>query len=828
MQSVSRKNQIIISIFILSLLITGIAIAEEKQAVPTPEAFLGKAIGTDGVLAGWDEIISYYNAIASASARVEMQEIGKSTNGRTMWAAFVTSPENHANMDVLLQKQREITYMPRQADEASRWADNKAFLMMSFSIHSSEVGAAQMGMKLLHHMATANSEDIKDTLDRVVLVILPSPNPDGLDWTNAWYDKWKGTEYEGSSYPHLYQTYAGHDNNRDWFMLNLPETRVINEKLTNSWFPQVIWDAHQMGSSGIRAFVPPFVGPPSPFLHPLLLNGVENAGHSMKYQMMRDDRQGISHSVSFSVWWNGGFRTTPYYRNSIGLLTELASARLATPIEVTQEQLASGRRGAAALAKTVKNPAPWLGGRWGLPEIIEYEFSAAIGLIKHVTRNSGDLVTDYRKMNLDARDAKDDGPGGYIFAKDQLDAGAFRHFLWILQNQGLRVDTLATDIELYDTTYEAGTVVVSGYQPFRPLIRSFMERVLYPEVTDGDSSPYDVSATTLVDLMGIDSQAVGKEDWAELKLEEKLSEMAKISEFSDRQATAKVISRNDIESYLLVNRHLKKGGRVSFQGNGDFVIAVSGDAADTGMLVKPIRVGLLEGNFGNMDAGWTRFLLERFEFDFKALSGKEMKAGALADSFDVIILPAIGEAQLMGEGGRWGGKRPDEYKAGIGEEGFAALDSFVKSGGSLITFTSSSMAVINKFKLPVKNVVAGLSRDEFNIAGSLLKLDVHVDDPLAFGMTKNPAAMVRGGMAFEATDADAFVDITASYATDNLLLSGYAIGADKIAGNGAMATVTHGDGEVVLFGFSPQFRAQTLATFKLVFNAIISAGITEE
>lgn len=276
-------NLIVLTIILLSFSPPGLA---QETDLKTPSEFLEKEIGADGILADWQDIESYYSRVAEVSPRVSLVNMGESTNGNKIIAALISSEENHKNLKELLDLQKELTWSEKRQSES--WDQNKVFLLINCSMHSTEIGASQMSLELLHSFAKDNDQYTKDALDRLVIILIPSTNPDGINWITHWYDKWRGSEYEGTRYPFLYQEYAGHDNNRDWYMLNLKESQVVNYWMSKVWNPQVVWDAHQMGRSGWRAIIPPFVGPPNPFIHPLVLTGVENAGHAMKFQMVRD------------------------------------------------------------------------------------------------------------------------------------------------------------------------------------------------------------------------------------------------------------------------------------------------------------------------------------------------------------------------------------------------------------------------------------------------------------------------------------------------------------------------------------------------------------
>ena len=832
---------------IVALFILPLPLAGQEGEIPDPDTYFGFDVGGDRNLVDWSQITTYFEAVAAASPRVQVVELGKSTNGRTMIAAYISSQENIEALPSLLAKQHDLTYLPRQNDEEQLLSGHKLVMLIDCSIHSTEIGASQMSLELLHRLATEEDADTQAIRDHVVLVLIPSPNPDGIDMVVEWYRKWLGTPFEGCYQPWLYQEYAGHDNNRDWYMLNLPETRVLTGWLYGKWFPLIVWDAHQMGSNGQRAIMPPHADPPNPFIHPLLLEELAGCGHAMKLEAIRDGHRGMAHGQWFSVWWNGGFRTTPYFKNSIGLLTELASAKIATPIEITEEELGERVRGAGPLDKTVQNPAPWTGGRWGLPEIVGMESSFARGLLVHASRNCMDFIRNYRRMCLDAREAADDGPAGYLMSRQQRDMGALRRVVEIMQAHGIEVGELKKDLAIGGSEYPAGTLVFSGYQPYRPFIRSLFDRVDYPawnmDPEGNPRGPYDLSGWTLSDQFGLRVVTVDAEDWKSSGIEEVLGECGPVNGHPITTSTgATVYPAGDSDSIPAINALLKDHEMVTREdvqydsGEPDQAFVhydpqrdasgfdISGKIAETAERSMHLpNLAMLRGYLASMDEGWTRYLLDNFDFPYESIDGARIKAGGISPEFGAIILPSFRGNQLI-EGQRSENYPPD-FRGGIGEEGIEALDKFVRGGGTLICLTSSCDTMIEKLGLPVVNVIKDVPRTEFSIPGSLLRLEPDLRHPLCFGLDKEVAAMFNDGLAFEAVEGrEAEVEIAARWAEKDLLVSGYEQGGEKIAGKGAVVLVRHGEGRVVLIGFPCQFRAQPYATFKLLFNAIYLAG----
>lgn len=823
---------------LLSLVFLSQVVAAQETKVPTPQEIVGFEIGTDRNLADWNQIVAYFQAVASASGRVQLVELGRSPEDRPMIAAYISSETNIARLPELLKAQRDLTYSPESANETELLSGHSLFVLISCSIHSTEIGASQMAMKLLYGLATGECDLSKKIRDRLVVILIPSPNPDGLNMVVEWYRRWLGTEYEGCSPPRLYQEYAGHDNNRDWYMLNLEETKIVNRWISEVWFAPVIWDAHQMGSTGFRAIVPPFRGPPNPFIHPLVLEGIANAGHAMKAQAIRQGHKGMAHRTHFSVWWNGGFRTTPYFKNSIGLLTELASCKLATPIEVTAEQLAERK----ADQKTVNNPAPWQGGQWGIGDIVGVETALATGLLRYCARNADLIIADYRHMCLDASAAKDGGPAAYLLPIDQHDRAALYRMVELLADHGIQVDTLVKDRTIGGKEYREGTIVVSGFQPFRPFIRSMFERLYYPATGDG-ARPYDISGWTVADQFGLDVYQICMDEWGKSDISDVIKPYEAKQAYPLSTSTGETVyPAGDTDSYLMINRILTGGGviyreypREGYMPESQSFIQYDPNRDASGydisgkiqeakdMSMKLPRLALLRGFLNSMDEGWTRYLLDQHGFPYSSLDEKRVKEGALENDFDAVIIPNVRGKTLIE--GRQRDDYPPEFRGGIGEDGLKNLDSFVKNGGTLISIGGSCRTLIDKLKLPVVDLLKGVKPEELNIPGSLILMKPNLMHPVAFGMDEKVAAMFIRSLAFDIPEENKEnVEVVARWADKDLLVSGYAKGEELLAGKAAVVVVHHGKGRIVLIGFPCQFRAQPYSTFKLLLNAIYFAG----
>jgi hypothetical protein len=298
-------------------------------SVPSPRSVLGFSPGDDRTIADWREIVNYFQLLDRASDRIQTEIIGETTLSRPFIVAFISTPENIRDLAKYKEIQRKLADPRLIGDEAERMrllTEGKTVVAISCSIHSDEIVASQMSMQLGFELATAQDALTREILQNTILILIPSANPDGVQMVADWYGKTLGTPYEGSEPPELYHHYAGHDNNRDWFMLNLRETRLVTRLFWKEWFPQIVYDVHQQGTTGARFFIPPFHDPANPRIAPLLLREVGVIGSKVAADLQAAGFQGVITNAIYDMWWHGGFRTAPYFHNSIGILSEAASA----------------------------------------------------------------------------------------------------------------------------------------------------------------------------------------------------------------------------------------------------------------------------------------------------------------------------------------------------------------------------------------------------------------------------------------------------------------------------------------------------------------------
>jgi len=856
-------------------LVLGAIVVPAQQIVPSPASVLGFQPGEDRRLADWTQITDYFRRLDEASARVRVLEIGRSTHNRPILMAVITSPENMARLDRYREIARRLADPRTIADEAEAErliAEGRVIVAITCSIHSTEIVASQMAMELAYQLASEDSPETREILERTILLLFPSANPDGIDIVASWYRRTLGTPYEGTAPPELYHPYTGHDNNRDWFMLTQVETQAITRALYREWFPQILYDVHQMGSTGARMFVPPFYDPPNPNIDPILLRSVAVIGHHMAWALTTAGFQGVVTNAQYDTWWAGGLRTMPYYHNAVGILTEAASARLMTPITLTREQLRSATRGLSnPLERATNFPEPWPGGVWRPMDILRMEMVAARALLQVAARYREEFLRNFYQLGKRAIErGRTEEPFAYVLPADQWDPPTAAHLVNILMAQGVEVHRATEAFVADGVEYPAGSFVLLLAQPLRALVKVLLEVQRYPErrLSPGGppERPYDVAGWTLPLQMGVRAVEVARPFEARLeRITEPVAVIGRVIGVRERGArrapeTVWFLEPRANRAFSAVNELLASGlfrvsrlpRQATVEGQsypaGTFVLRLVEGAQHSGssalqMLedvarrhgveiraatqrplesvpVEQRRVGLYRSWVPSMDEGWTRWVLEQFGFSYTTLRDADIRADDLRARVDVIILPSDSPREIRD--GHRPGSYPPEYTGGIGREGVEQLKAFVRAGGVLLALGESSDLVIEEFGLPVRNVLRGLSPSEYFCPGSILRVRMNPEHPVAYGMPNEVDVYVTGGLAFDVSasaDEASAPEIVARYAEDPLR-SGYLLGRERIAGRAALLDVPYGRGRVILVGFRPQHRGQSWGTFKVLFNAL--------
>ena len=842
------------------------ALTPATAPIPSPEEFFGHQMGADRQLAHWPRLVEYYELIDAASDRVQVVHMGPSTLGEPFLSIFVSSPENLARLDDY-QRMNAILQDPRGHTEAEiddAIANGKVVFVQSYALHSTEVACSQSPAEIMYLFATRDDDEIHEILDNTISIFIPAFNPDGVGIVNEWYDRWVGTEYEGASPPELYHHYIGHDNNRDAFMQNTVESRYGAEILFREWIPQAYIDHHQMGAYTARIYLPPYAEPIRPGGDPLVWREMAWYGAHMAYRMEEEGFQGTVNAAIYSGWGHFGFHWITPFHNIAGMLTESASARLATPLYVHPDQLRGSRQLPEYEAQTTF-PNPWPGGWWRIRDIVERQVVATFSPLEIAAKNRETVLRNaYNKASRQIQRGLEGDVKAYVIPAAQHDPLTMSKMVNKLLLQGITVERAPAGFTHEGKLYGEGSYVVSMAQPKRGVIRWLLGRTWYPDnsytrTADGDPiRPYDMSADVIAEFMGVRVDPVGTAVEAPLTVVE-----GRVEPRGTVAAEAPHGHRIDgmlNDAFKAVNMLFDAGARVqrvtragTGTSRGDFIVEAGTDigaleeaAANTGVdftalewdpstISQPVsrqRIGMYQRFYGgNMDEGWTRWLLEEFGFAYTSLFDDEILAGDLHERWDVIILPHDSKQMMLGPTGRpQGGRGPDpagtppDYRSGFGQEGAEALEAFVENGGTLVTFAQAGDLVLDEFDVPVRNAVADMWGNDFWAPGSTLKVQVDTSNPFAYGMPEDAlAAYLAGGQVYETIPGARSADVhrIVTYIDRDILQSGWLLGEEAIADKAAMVSVAHGEGTIVMIGFRAQHRAQTHGTFKLLFNALV-------
>ena len=888
-------------LFLTAALLTAPSAAAQTAGaeIPSPESVLGFVPGTDRLLMDYEQLVGYLQQLAAASPRIAMREVGSSPLGRPMYVVFMSAPENLERLDELRAINKRLALdaeiPPQQRVELVH--DGRVFVMETLSMHSGEVAPSQSLALFAHRMATTDDSAILKRLDDVVLMVVPCHNPDGMDMVVKHYRKYLGTKYEGSSLPGVYHKYVGHDNNRDFVALTQEDTRVISGLYSTEWYPQVMVEKHQMGSTGPRYFVPPNHDPIAQNIDEGLWNWSAVFGTNLSRDMSADGLRGVASHWLFDDYWPGSTETS-LWKNVISFLTEAASCRTATPVFVEPTELRVRGKGLSEYKKGVNMPDPWPGGAWRLGDIVSYELSSMSSILATASRHRADILRFRNDLcRKEVEKGRNEAPYYYVLPGAQRDLGELGTLAALLQRHGVRVDRLTEDTVVGELHLNAGDVVIPLSQPYRAFIKEVMERQRYPErhyTPGGDLiRPYDITSWSLPLHMGVRSIEVNtRSSELESLLEPLGSEALTSAAGLPERLWAVAYPSTSNASYRAVFAALEAGLEVSrltqpFGPEGDrlpsgsFLIlagrephealreivsqvtipprVLTGEITVETLGVRRPRIALVETWFHDMDAGWTRYLLDTYGIGYSVLHPEDFDSSDLARDFDVIVFPSMGKDVLV-KGKYKRGDRympsdyPPEFRKPISKKGLGKLTAFIEGGGAVVSwgrstelFTEGLAAPPNNgeagkkgekaeeiekgetVELPVRDVSKDLRSKGLTVPGAFLAVDFLPDHPLTWGMPKKGGVFTRGSPVFATSIPVQDTDrrVIAVYPERDLLLSGYLEGEKVLQGRPAAVWVRAGKGQLVLFGFGPQFRGSVPATFKLVFNALLLPSVSE-
>ncbi|MEJ7813486.1 MAG: M14 metallopeptidase family protein [Gemmatimonadaceae bacterium] len=770
--------------------------ARAQGAVPAPSVHLGFEVGADRQLADWNQIVGYFGKLAAAPG-VRLDTLGPTTQGRPLIVVTVTSPDNLRRLEEIRAAQARLAD-PRTltaAEETRLVASQPGVVVIQCNIHSSEIASSQMVMELAHRLAT--NDTLQRALANTVVLLIPSANPDGQDMVTKWYRQNLGTKFEGGPLPWLYHQYVGHDNNRDWYMITQAESRLISDFLYRRWFPEVFYDVHQQGNEGMRLTVPPHVDPIDPNLDALIVRKINHIGSEMSLALEEAGKTGVGDGATYDLWWHGGARSTPTRHNMAGVLTEAASVRIATPIEQKLSDLRGHPRGLPKYERRVNFPNPWQGGTWRLRDIVEYELIAAEALVKMMSQQREQYVRDFVTLGRrQIRLGETEAPYAFVIPSGQRDPVATDKLAQVLRLGGVEVDRAGAAFAAGGQSYPAGSYIVRMAQPYRAHAKDLLEIQRFPKMEQYPGGPperpYDVAGWTLPLQMGVRTVQVD-------------------SAFTAPRTTPVAILPPAHTPYKLPARRS--------------------------------RIALYKPWTGNMDEGWTRFILEQFEIPFTSVTDSVVKGGRLRDQFDVLLVPDMTLREIRS--GASESAVPPQYAGGVGEAGIAEIKKFAESGGTVVLLDRASELGTAALGVQARLIRVNARLQESDgsdssgvpqraaaqpavplyAPGSIFRILVDTKQAVGAGMPDSAAVYFTNSVTFD-VPAGSPARVIARYPERgaDILLSGYLQGEDAIAGKAAAIEAPVGAGRVVMFGFRPQYRGQSYGTFKMLFNALLNGG----
>jgi hypothetical protein len=895
------RRAVLVAVFAPALL------AGQSRGVPTPERVFGFRPGADYKLATYDQAVDYLRQLAASSRHIRLIEAGKTTRGRAMYFALISTPENLARIERYRTIAQRLAHPAGLADiEARALArEGKAIVHIDGGLHSTEVAGGQHAPLLAYDLVSRAAEPgTKALLDNVIVMLWPTINPDGQQMVSEWYMQNVGTPYELSPVPGLYQEYVGHDNNRDGYMLNMIESRVL-EHTWRAWEPNIIYVHHQSSPFPTRIWLPPFSEPIGIEAPPLTSREVNMIGMAIAKGLEERGQVGATHmGTAFDAWYPGYVDYAPVFKNIPAFWTETALYAYATPREYSIDDFPPNMRD---LRPRSLYSSPWKPGWWRLGDAVAYMETASLSVIEYASKYKESLLLNRFRAGRDqiVRGGTA-APYAYVVPQDQRDPVAPVELLRRLAFGGVRVSRLTAAASIDGRDYPAGTWVIPADQEFAALAREVLDAQRYPDLRQYPNGPperpYDAAGWTLPLQMGVTvipaGAPLGPDVRAKLEsvdggnkvppnrneasagrdaaagrdfsparyvpydsgsIDRSPFDSVPGAGFDTNPAAAAIVPAGGRMSgsgpvlsldpaqnntYRAINRAWRQGAIVEFAsadapGAGRYLVRGLGDAAQAdlvtslalvaertargGVPVRKPRIGVYDPWTGSMDAGWTRWVLEQYGFEFVILRPESLRR-PLGDTVDVVVLAEGAVPMPPGAGrGRGGAPRPmrPEHAAMVGDDEIARFEQFVKDGGTVVCLGAASAFPIQRFRLPVRNVVAGLRPEEFFLRGSIVEVIVPGGSRVMAGMPEHAAVFVDSSPVFETLEGFTGRVLARYPDSGSPLRSGYLIGEQHLQGRAAALDVRLGDGHIVLLGFRPQWRGQSFGTFKVLFNALL-------
>jgi hypothetical protein len=846
----------------LPLLLT--LLAQGADSIPTPASILGFPVGADFKLATYDESLRYFRALARSSDRIKLVDVGRTSTGGEWVLAIISSPANLARLDTLRAISRRLAHPAGLGDEEARRLarDGKPFVDISGGLHASEIAGSQHTIQLAYDLLSRPDDPRHKTiLDNTVLLLWPSINPDGQNIVANWYRENVGTPYEVAPLHELYQKYIGHDNNRDAYMLNVVESRVV-ARTWRDWEPQIIYVQHQTAPFPTRIWLPPFAEPIAPRAPALMSREVNTIGMTIAQALETNGMPGATHmGTGFDAWYPGYIDYMPMFQNIAAFWTETALYRYATPHFYTLADFPAGMRD---LRPQSLYASPWPGGWWRIKDAIDYMETASLAVLDYASKYREELLYNRYQAGRNAiARYRRDPPYAYVIPRAQRDPVAAAELMRRLAFNGIRISALSQEAAIEAATYPRDTWVIPMDQEFAELVRQLFDRQSYPDLRESPGGPpeqpYDAAGWTLPYQMDVRVIEVR----TPLPPEVRSALAPVVGKPADRGAADAPFETDSVaagviplpgritgagdrlaldpaqnNSFRLLNRALARGGEVRWTGGrylvsglapatlGEWVteLAVQTERVALPAGTRPVRsrIAIYKPWTASMDEGWTEWLLDQYDFKYTVLSNADVIAGDLASRFDVVLLASIGSRSIAQ--GFAPGTVPPRYEGGLGDAGARALDGFVRAGGTLVALNQSAAYAIEALHLPVRNVVDTLNASRYFASGSILEVITDPAHPAMAGMPERARVFVEDSPVFETLEGFEGAALAKYAGEGSPLLSGYLLGEKFLQGRAAALDVKHGKGHVLLIGFRPQWRGQPFGTFRVVFNAALFGG----
>lgn len=866
-------RHLIISLLAVLLLMNLNSMAQGNSKMRSPLDFFGYQPGSEGNLYTYEQLISYLQHLDGNSARLKMEKIGESPMGKPMYILFISSEDNIKNLDKLKTFNQELMLNPNLTfEEQKKLVENaKVFVLATLSMHSNEVGPMTAASLIAFDYATTSDAQMLSYFKDVVYMMVPNHNPDGQNMVVENYLKYKGTKYEGASLPGLYHKYVGHDNNRDFITLSQSDSRAISSITSSTWFPQVMVEKHQMGYLGPRYFVPPNHDPIAENIDPGLWNWNGLFGTNMMKDLTGAGLKGVSQGYAFDNYWPGSTETC-LWKNVMAFLTEAARVDDATSLYIEPNELSVSGKGLAEYEISANMPDPWPGGWWTLNDIVQMELVSTKSIIKTASFHKKEILSFTNNLcKKEVSKGTNQAPYYYILPAEQHDKGQLLAFVNLMLEHGIHLNKLKEDVLINQRVYPKNSIVISLAQPFRAFIKEVMEAQEFPVrhyTKDGPMiEPYDITSWSLPLHMGLDAHEINlKTSSLDAKLIP-VKEIQKIESTIPSNTSYVILPVEQNKSFALAFQLMNEGNTIyrltkdnNLAKQGSFVFKISNknsadivnklaenqvfakfsDNKPSDLLeLKNPKIGLIETWNHDMDAGWTRYVLDSHHIPFQLIRPDELKKLDLT-SFDVLVFPSSSKDILL-EGKRKNSSGeyapsslPPEYAVGMGKEGLKKVMEFVNSGGNIITWGNSTELFMEPmkinigneeeiFNLPISNIAKRLESNGLYVAGSLATVNVIENHPLTYGLKKTANVFFRGNPVFQTSQPGFEMDrrVIASFPKENICPSGYMKNEELLAKLPAAVWIKKGKGQMVFYSFSPQFRSSTSGVYKFLFNALL-------